>query len=506
MDYIYKTKPYDHQHEHFLLSRDREAFASLMEQGTGKTKVGIDTSAWLFMHDRINAFLIVTLNGVQRNWILNEIPAHMPDHIPHRSAYWVSGPNKKERLKMEALFAPKYDGLRILAMNIEALSTKRGEAYARKFLECTRALFVIDESTIIKNPTARCTKAAIRLSRKAPYRRIMTGTVITESPLNAFSQFKFLDPDIMGFSSYTAYRNHFALWEKQQGETKEGKVYFYDKLLTYRNLPELKQKIADHSYRVLKKDCLDLPEKLYERRYVEMTSAQRKMYNDMKKEFKVELLHGNISANIVLTKLLRLQQIIGGFVPFDPETYTPEELQSMLENNSLLPPKPKKIHAIENNPRLNAAMQLLEGTSDKVIIWARFRAEIEALQELINKEYNNPNYACTYYGGIPNDERTEMVCAFQNDVLPHVFIGQQHSAGYGLTLTAANTVVYYSNDFSLEARLQSEDRAHRIGQKKNVTYIDLESPNTIDTKIINALRDKKSVADLITGDPTGEWL
>lgn len=518
MDYQFKTEPYDHQRKVFGLSRDLPVYAILAEQGTGKSKIVIDTAAWLFGKGDIRALFVIAPNGVHTNWVVNEIPTHLPDHIPYRMAQWVAAPKKVEKEALEALWdADDTLSLRILSMNIEALSTPRGTAYARKFLNAFPSMMVIDEASKIKTPGAKRTRSTIALGKHAPYRRILTGTLITQSPLDAYAPFKFLDPDILGHSSFVTFKSHFAEWE-QHMNYKTGKTY---KTVTgYRNLDELQQKIQSHSFRILKADCLDLPEKVYERRYVELTPTQKRLYKAMSEQLRAEFEGGEIKASIALTKLLRLQQIVGGFAPVE-DPYTPGQAE-WIERDLV----DAKIHAIDDkNPRIEVMLDAIEESLGKVIIWARFRAELEAIEKKLTEVYGEGSVAA-YHGGVKKGDREDGVARFQGrraiiDPKTHMrvgweevppekqarfFVGQQHSAGYGLTLTAANTVIYYSNDFSLEARLQSEDRAHRIGQTSHVTYIDLEARNTIDSRIIAALRTKKNIADMVTGDELKKWL
>jgi len=485
-DYDYKTEPFDHQRTVFHRSRDLNDFALLMGMGTGKTKVGIDTAAWLWARDKIMAVVVIAPNGVHRNWILREIPAHLPEWTNYRAAIWASTMKAAERKAIDALWK-EGRGLRFISMNVEAFqSGMQGKAakFLADVLNTFPTLLIIDESTVIKTPGVKRTKTLIQLGKRAKYRRIMTGTPITNGPLDAYAQFAFLNRDILGFDNFYSYKHHFAEWRK---ETNHRQGQDYEALVAYRNLDELTEKIQAHSYRITKNECLDLPEKVYERRLVELTAEQRKLYNDIRRRNLYELGHEEITVQNVLTKLLRQQQVLGGFIP-------------QVEHG---PAKPLP----GANPRLDALLGIVsEANPDgKIIIWARFRAELAAIHERLRKEYG-PKSVVSYHGGVDRHDRETNVDRFQNDPHCQFFVGQQHSGGYGLTLTAATTVIYYSNDFSLEARLQSEDRAHRIGQKNNVTYVDIEAEQTIDTKIITALRSKKNIADEITKDNAGEWL
>ncbi|MFZ2541920.1 MAG: DEAD/DEAH box helicase [Gallionella sp.] len=501
MQYQHKTTPFKHQVVAFELSRDREEFALFCEQGTGKSKIVLDTAAWLYARGEIDALLVIAPNGVQRNWIVNELPTHLPDHCHAVAAYWTSAPRKAERQALDALWNPKRQGLRVLAMNVEAFSTERSKTYSKKFLHAFRCLMVVDESSRIKNNNPR-TKALIAAGKLSPYRRILTGTPVTQSPLDAYTQFKFLDENILGFSSQYAFKNRYAemlpAHHPLVRHISRGSRFTPQLIATnpdgtkrYQNLDELKAKMSPHSFRVTKVECLDLPPKVYERRYVELTSDQRRLYEKLKKDFVAEFGGGQINAALAMTRMMRLQQITGGFAPVLDEV-----------GNTIA------THPVgKTNPKIDALLELLEETEGKVIIWARFRKELELIANALRKEFGAKSVV-EYHGKVSNADRQAAVDGFQSPDAqsPRFFVGQQHSGGIGLTLTAAATVIYFSNDFSLETRLQSEDRAHRIGQQKSVTYIDIEAVDTLDRKVIDALRSKKDMADVITGDDPRQWL
>ena len=508
-DYFWKTDPFTHQREVFYRSRDRHAFGLLMGMGTGKSKVICDTAAWNFQMGRINCLLIVAPNGVHRNWTKEggEVELHMPDWTHYKATHWVS-PSlqlKRHRDALEEMFDPEFVGLRVIAMNIEAFArgttedvcTKEGRklywkergvqhytahGFVKKLCNTFNVLMVVDESSKIKTPGAKQTRNLITLGTRATMRRILTGTPVTNGPMDCFSQFKFLDRDdpLLGFDNFTSFRNHFAVLEQVRFR-HNGRDVEFEEIKGYKNIDELTALVDEHSFRITKEECLDLPDKLFTQRFVEITPKQRKLYNDIitRSLLEFEDQEDELLINNVLTRLLRLQQVLGGFVPRE-------------EFGDALPIEDK-------NPRIDCLMDCLEETDSKVIIWARFRPEIAAIEDALREKYGK-EAVVSYHGGVDNDTREINVNRFQNDDTCRYFVGQQHSGGYGLTLHAATTVIYFSNDFSLEARLQSEDRAHRIGQHHNVTYIDIECLGTVDTKIINALRHKQDLAELITRD------
>ena len=484
-DFLFKTTPFDHQRQVFLRSRDEVNFAYLMGMGTGKTKVTIDVAAWNYQMGRIQFLVVLAPNGVHANWITKELPAHMPDWTNCISATWASYLRKKEQMAVDAVMDPDHEGMRVLAFNLEAFKDAtrcKGALLIRKITNSFKAMMAVDESSKIKTPGAKRTAAIINLGKRAEMRRILTGTPVTNGPLDIYSQFSFLDRELLGFDNFQSFKHYYSEWEKESFYNKaKGEMDTYEALVGYRNIDELTDAIDRHSFRITKEECLDLPPKVYQTRYVEMSVEQRRLYNEIIKESMMSFEDDEeLTVNNVLSKMLRLQQVLGGFVPRE-EFGDAEPVDGP-------------------NVRLRALMDVLTESEGKVIIWARFRAELAAIENAIRKEFGKDSVV-SYHGGVSKEDRAEGMISFQDKESPvRFFVGQQHSGGYGLTLHAATTVVYYSNDFSLEARLQSEDRAHRIGQDFTVLYIDFECMGTIDTKILLALREKMNLADMVTRD------
>ena len=483
-DFLFKTRPFKHQLDEFELTRDREYYGHLFEMGCGKSKVVVDTSAYQYANGMIDAVLIVAPNGVTNVWP-GQYEDHCPDYIDYRVAIWRASPSTKEEEKLKC--AIDHPGLKIIVMNIEAFSISKGIDFAKKLLNCFRTLMILDESSTIKSPKAIRTKNLLKLSVHAKYRRILTGTPITQGPLDLYTQFGFLDSTILRCASYFAFRNTYATIEKMNfGGAR------FDKVTGYQHIDKLTELIAPHSTRITKSECLDLPEKLYSKRFVALSITQRKLYNQMKKEVVAELNGMTMTAPLALTRMMRMQQIVGGF--FSPD-------HDIEDNDYNVEPQ-----AIDEvNLRIEALIELLEESSGKVIIWARFRSEIRAICSAINVAFGSRS-AVEYHGGVDNQTRIDNIRRFQNEGDCCFFVGHVQAGGKGITLTAATTVIYYSNDFSLENRLQSEDRAHRIGQKNKVTYIDMIATDTLDIKVVTALREKKNIADLITGDDVSAWI
>ena len=476
MNYKFKTKPYKHQLTALEKSWNKETYAYFMEMGTGKTKVLIDNMSMLYDKGKIDGALIVAPKGVVKTWYEQEIPTHLPNHIENVSVLWQPNITKKQQEKLESLFEIE-TALHILVMNVEAFSTDKGMKFASKFLNSHKVLMAIDESTTIKTPTAKRTKNIIGLGKYAKYRRIMTGSPITKNPLDLYTQCEFLDPYLLNHSSYYSFRNRYAEMKTMHVRGRSIQVVF-----AFQNLAELSEKVKGFSYRVLKEDCLDLPPKNFIKRYVTLTPDQKKVYQQMKKEA-IATLNGKVTSTMtVLTQLMRLHQITcGHFTADDGST-----------------------QSVESN-RLNELMSVLEETEGKAIIWANYQLSVGEIIQRIVKEYGEDSYV-HYYGLTSQEDRQDFIRKFQNDPKCRFLIGTPQTGGYGITLTQANTVIYYSNGYDLEKRLQSEDRAHRIGQKKTVTYVDLICEDTVDEKIVKALRNKINIASEVLGEELKAWI
>ena len=479
-NYKFKTKPYEHQLKALEKSWASDTYALFMEMGTGKSKVLVDNIAMLYDRGAIKGALIVAPKGVYKNWDQIEFPVHLPDHVEHTKVLWEPTITKKKQAELDTLFDDKGD-LKILIMNVEAFSTTKGLDFARSFLNIFvgRALIGIDESTTIKNPTAKRTKNILKLADLAKYRRILTGSPVTKSPLDLFSQCEFLDPYHLGHASYYSFRARYANMVKRNFGGRQVQL-----VVSYRRLDELADILDKFSYRVLKEDCLDLPEKVFTKRLVELTPEQDKAYKQMKQMALAMLDNGEVMTTVnVMTQLMRLHQITCGHFKADDGTTT----------------------ALKNN-RIDALMQLLEETEGKVIIWANYREDIKNIVAELKKAYGEAS-TVEYHGGVDATLRQDNIAQFQEKNSPtRYFVGNAQPGGYGITLTSANTVVYYSNSYDLEKRLQSEDRAHRIGQTGSVTYVDLIAENTVDDKIVKSLRSKINIANEIMGEDIKDWI
>jgi len=472
MKYKFKTTPYEHQLIALNKSWNKKEYAYFMEMGTGKSKVLIDNISILYDKGGINSAIIIAPKGVYRNWSEKEIPAHMPDHVEKQIAVWNPSPSKKQKHELMELFKIT-DDLKILIINVEAFSTKKGVAFVEKFILAHNVLIAVDESTTIKNPKAQRTKNLLKLALNTKYRRILTGFPVTQSPLDLYSQSAFLSTDLIGFNSFYSFQNRYAkVINRSMGART------FRQVVGYQNLEELTGRVAEFSYRVLKKDCLDLPDKVYQRREVELTPEQKKVYKQLKDYAIAELAsHELVSVTSVLTQILRLHQVVCGFVRQDQG----DEVE------------------IPSN-RLDELINILQEVQGKTIIWANYQYDIKRILKTI-QDISGANSVATYYGETPDEARQEIIRRFQDpDSELKYLISNTQTGGYGITLTEASNVIYYSNNYDLEKRLQSEDRAHRIGQTNKVTYIDLVAKDTVDEKIVKALRNKLDLAQEVLGD------
>jgi SNF2 family DNA or RNA helicase len=478
MNYKFKTKPYEHQLDALKASCDKEVFAYFMEMGTGKSKVLLDNAAILYDKGEINALLLIAPKGVYKNWYDSEIPTHLPDHISHKTVLWkTSDKSIKQKKILNTLFEPGAD-LRILIMNVESFSSGDGPSFAYKFLSAhPKSMVAIDEATTIKTPTTNRTKSIIKLRDMCKYRRILTGSPVTKSPLDLYSQCEFLDPWLLGHQSYYTFKARHAVTKKILVNGRKIEI-----VVGYTNIPELSEKVEKFSKRILKEDCLDLPDKTYVKHYVELTKEQQRLYNQMKQEA-IAFLDGKMqSSATVMTQLMRLHQITCGHFTADDNT-------------------------IKDLPcsRLFELMNILENIEGKTIIWSHYTHDVKRIIAEIKKVYGDDSVV-DYYGATDTDERSKNIKKFQNDDKCRFFVGTTHTGGYGITLTAGSNMIYFSNGYDLEKRQQSEARIDRIGQTRKMTYIDIMAQDTIDERIVKALRNKVTIANAIMKEDYKEWI
>ena len=479
-------KPFDHQQAHLDEHMYETAWGLLWEQGTAKTKPIIDTACILYSEGRITGLLVVAPPGVERNWNTDEIPKHIQPDVAMETriqVFLTSKKNTKEhKRQMRALL--EHDGLSILLISYPAFVTKEGKNVVWKFLQSRQCLYVLDESHNIKTPKAKRTISINASGKYATYRRILTGTPIAIGPFDLYSQIRFLDPWFWknhGIHGSVEFRQYFGRWfTRQEHKSLHGYDPGYDQLIEYQNLDKLKLWLGEISDRVLKDDVLDLPPKLYSKRYFEMSAVQNAAYNTLDEELMLEIGDTIIEAELPIVKLLRFQQIACTYIPVGDD---------------------EPVHMFsDKNPRLTVMEAIRYETHGPAIVWARFRHDVNQLMDLLGSE------AVRYDGSIDDDTAERNKLAFTSGDVKW-FVGTAQKGGPGLTLHIAKTMIYYSNSFRLIDRLQSEDRAHRAGMDEHpVNYIDIVANNTVDERIVENLRGKKDIAAEIQGDKWKEWI
>ena len=466
--YKFKTKPYEHQITALQQSWNKKEYAWFMEMGTGKTKVAIDNIGILNQQNLIDTAIIVAPKSVYLNWE-DEIANHLSDEIFYSIYSW-----NKSKKDIDT------KNLKVYLINTEALSHKSGVLFVKEILtKNLKSIFIIDESTSIKNQGASRTKNILKLSQLALYKRILTGSPVTKSPLDLYTQCAFLSPELLGFSSFYSFRARYAVMDAVHvGNQRYIHIPKY-----YVNLDELNSKLRTFSYRVRKDECLDLPEKIKQLRTIQLTTEQRSVYNNLKEKAIAIMQDESVSFTVKLVELLRLHQITNGFLKTD-------------EGN---------IKEFEENPKMDELLNILEQIEGKAIIWANYVHNIESITSKLTELYGK-NSVVNIYGDVDAVKRKEAVHRFQNDPECKFFVGNPSTGGFGLTLTAASYVIYFSNNYNYEIRIQSEDRAHRIGQNKNVTYIDIVAKDTVDFHIMKALQNKLQISNKTLGENVKNWI
>lgn len=484
--YVFKTQPFPHQEECFNRSKDMEVFAILFEQGAGKSKVIVDTAAYLYGLGRIEALVVVAPNGVHKKWLREDFPFSFPDYCEFRGAAYEAG-SKKALQACENLYRQGSE-LRVLCVNVEAFSHKSGVEFLKRFLQTFDCMLVVDESSRIKNPDAVRTKNLCKLGDLAKYKRILTGTPVTNSPFDYYSQFMFLDRDIFGCSFFTFKAEYAEMLSADdrlmQAIMRKSGARFAPQVVAkdfitgkpmYRNLDKLKEIISPFSMRVTKDEAnLHLPPKIYQKRYCKLAKDQRALYDALVEDQKAEFGDSTLTVLHKMTLTLRRQQITSGFFPTDDRT-----VKQLFE-------KP------EDNPRIQCLLDTIEDLDGPIIIWCRFQEEIRQICKVLGDQ------AVAYYGEVDGKTRQENMEAFKRGE-KRFFVGNAVVGGIGLNLTISAAVIYYSNTFSYEDRKQSEDRVHRIGQEKDsVLYVDIQAEETVDEEIVSALLSKEDLATFMT--------
>lgn len=434
-------------------------FGELFEMGCGKTLTTIAVAGALYNLGKIDRVLVVAPTSVCSVWPhdLNQFAT-----FPWEARVLLG--DKKKRLKaLNELENWPFKALRIAVINYE--STHR-EGIFEALAAYKPDLIVCDESQRIKNPSAAQSKALHKLGDAAPFRMILSGTPVQNNAVDLYSQYRFLDPAVYGANFY-AFKNRYCIMGG----------YGQHQIVGYRNMDELVEKEHSVAYRVTKEECLDLPQQTFINRYVQFTDAEQAIYEQLRKSSFLELETGeNVTATTILTMYLRLMQLTGGFLTADEST------------------RPKQVNTAKLDALADIVDDYVVDAGKKLVIFARFRAEIAAIENLLRLR----KIQCgSIYGDVPMEERGKIVEDFQTNPDTKVFVAQIQTAGLGITLHAASTAVFYSYDYNYANYAQALARIHRIGQRLPVTYIHLVVDGSIDEKILAALENKEDMAKTV---------
>lgn len=434
-------------------------FGELFEMGCGKTLTTIAVAGALYNLGKIDRVLVVAPTSVCSVWPhdLNQFAT-----FPWEARVLLG--DKKKRLKaLNELENWPFKALRIAVINYE--STHRDGIF-EALAAYKPDLIVCDESQRIKNPSAAQSKALHKLGDAAPFRMILSGTPVQNNAVDLYSQYRFLDPAVYGANFY-AFKNRYCIMGG----------YGQHQIVGYRNMDELVEKEHSVAYRVTKEECLDLPQQTFINRYVQFTDAEQAIYEQLRKSSFLELETGeNVTATTILTMYLRLMQLTGGFLTADEST------------------RPKQVNTAKLDALADIVDDYVVDAGKKLVIFARFRAEIAAIENLLRLR----KIQCgSIYGDVPMEERGKIVEDFQTNPDTKVFVAQIQTAGLGITLHAASTAVFYSYDYNYANYAQALARIHRIGQRLPVTYIHLVVDGSIDEKILAALENKEDMAKTV---------
>jgi SNF2 family DNA or RNA helicase len=485
------STPFQHQADCFNLSKDRRAFALFLDLGLGKSLVVLATAAHLYLEKKIKRLLILAPHGCYRNYDEIEVPRHLDPALPYKVAYWDSYQTKAVKEQLAKLEVPG-EALRILVVNIEAVISDKVQDFLQAFMVKESTMMVVDESVTIANLSAKRTKIVINLAKFSEYRRICSGSPMPQSPMQLYSQTEFLQRNLLGFQNFFAFRNRFAVIKPMTFGRRT-----VQQIVGFRDLGALTNLMNKFSFIIKKADALDLPAKVYQVVDVKMGKKQEAAYDAMVKDAFISIDGARqVSAQLVITQILRLHQIACGFLKTDGGEEIPFD---------------------EPNDRLETLLDLLDQVEGKCIIWSTFRHNVRQIVAAISEKYGKETVV-DYYGETSNDDKTTARISFQDlGSTVRFIVSNQATGSYGNTWTAAATVIYYSNSYSLNHREQSEDRAHRIGQQgavhqllekdsnlleeqkqePSVLYIDLRARGTIDDKILRVLKAKKKLTDEI---------
>lgn len=439
-----------------------KGFGLLFEMGCGKTLTAIAIAGAGYQMGKVDRLLIVAPTSVVAVW-----PKELKEYAKFKYTCKTLLGEKQQRIKqIDDLLKFPFKALKIAVINYE--STWRPEIL-EKLKEFDADMVIADESQRIKTYDAAQSKAMHELGDQARYKLILSGTSVQTAAIDIWSQYRFLDKSVFG-ENFFKFRGRYAIMGG----------YGNKKIVGYRDLEGLIKKEHSIAFRVTKDEALDLPEQTFETRRIQFSPKEKSLYERLKKDSYAELDNGgHITATTVLTKLLRLQQLTGGFLVQD-------EAQ-----------KPQLVSRAKLDALTDIIVDYVIGSGKKLVVFARFIAEVKAIIDLAAKVLPKDLKQVAIYGDVKKEDRGDIVKQFQEDPSTVLFVGQIDTAGTGITLTAADTCVYYSKNFNYATYSQSLSRIHRIGQRNCCTYIDLEIEGTIDELISSALSRKEDMAKTV---------
>ncbi|MHA2428476.1 MAG: DEAD/DEAH box helicase [Candidatus Hermodarchaeia archaeon] len=443
---------FPHQIEVFNNAKDKDHYGIFLEQGLGKTRIAIKLLEYHFTNFEIDAVIIVTTKGLMGNWAYTEIPLHSDCH------------NSKYIWNTSSRLPPQHENIMCYFIcNIDALIGERIREPLKKFFsQYKKVAFVLDESTVAKNIKAKRTKNVIALAQRCKYRYIMSGTPITNSPMDLFSQCQILKKGILGHNSLYSFKGVYADEVKMTLGNRS-----FNKIVGYRNLDDLTRRVQSFSSILKKDDCLDLPDKIYRTVPVDFTPEQSRLYKELSEQAITEIEGHEVSVVNMLSMITKLLQICAGQMKTEDGSYL------MIKNN-----------------RMDVLQELVEECPGKTVVWTSFVGT--AIE--ISKRFDEG--AVWLMSGLSTDQRQAQIDKFREGEAK-VLVANPQSAGHGITLVESSNVIYYSNSWNYEYRAQSEDRTHRIGQKNSVLYTDLITPNTVEQKVVQLLQNKKELANTV---------
>lgn len=484
----FATEPYLHQLIEFETSADMEARALLWQMRSGKTKVIVDTACHLYRGDEIDAVVVLAPNGVHENWLRRELPRHHWGSVPRTTLAWhtdIAGELGVDRVlaadrgrwqarhdewwtTAERMLSSKT--LTWFAFNSESMTRPDVRKLIAKIVRRKRVLLVVDESDDFRTPGSQRTKMARALARRCPYRRILTGTVVTNSPLAAFSQFELLKKEALGFKRYGDFKQHHAVYRIERN--RRGR--HYPVLDRYINLDELTERMASWSSVVLRSDCHDLPDVVQDTRRIGLTDEQTRLYRELHSQFILELNDREVSVGENTAKLMKLQQVLSGF---------------LIDEYG-------DVHDVPGiNPRLEALSDEVYLSSGKVIVWCQFREDLDRVASRLTADGHE---IVQYHGRVSDEDKQNAIDQFQNDQGVKCFVGQPQSGGRGIDLSAADLLIWYSHTFNAIVRSHANERATAMGGP-NKTLLDFTAGG-VDDYMLGNTADKMVVADRIAGE------